>query len=615
MQQIESSRNFIRQLTEHQHRLDGVFFPDGLLLLLILLCVVTFAATAEASGPNVIMIVTDDQGYGDMACHGNPWLKTPNLDRFCSESVRLENYHVDPVCTPTRAALMTGRYSTRVGAWTVTEGRQLLRADEVTMAEVFADSGYRTGMFGKWHLGDAWPYAPRFRGFQEVVRHLAGGIDEIGNPTGNDFFDATYYRNGSPEQINGYCTDVFFAECQRFVSEKSDEPFFVYLPLNAMHGPHTVAEKYSAPFIAQGHPANRAKFYGMITNFDENLGRLFETLKAQHLEQETIVIFMGDNGTAAGGGDSQKPDDGFNAGMRGKKGSVYEGGHRVACFVRWPDHLKPGHKVQQLTSCRDWLPTLIDLCDLDPPLKVKFDGKSVVPLLQGQAQDWPDRTMFIQRQGDQPTLEKQVKARSQYPHYAVLTQQWRLVDGELYDITRDPGQQENCAAQHAEVVDQLYRQYEQHFADVYSNDAAYTRFQLGMVEENPTRLTVRDWHPTAGNVIWKQEQLNEDALAINGFWAVNVGRAGHYAVRLSRFPDDDKAPMRAVEARLRIGDLQQKKEIQPAETCVTFEMDLPKGDALLQSWLIDANSGDERGAYFVDVERLGDSQISERGQK
>ncbi len=206
-------------------------------VLLVLLCGLASADGVELNRPNVILIVTDDQGYGDMACHGNPWLKTPNLDRLYAESIRLEDYHVDPVCTPTRAALMSGRYSTRVGAWAVTEGRQLLGPNEVTMADVFADSGYRTGMFGKWHLGDAWPYAPRFRGFHYVVRHLAGGIDEIGNPTGNDFFDDTYYRSGIAEKIDGYCTDVFFGECQRFVSEESEQPFFAYLPLNAMQLP------------------------------------------------------------------------------------------------------------------------------------------------------------------------------------------------------------------------------------------------------------------------------------------------------------------------------------------------------------------------------------------
>lgn len=200
----------------------------------LLLSLIAIASVA-ADRPNAILIVTDDQGYGDMACHGNPWLKTPNLDRMHDESVRLEDYHVDPVCTPSRAALMTGRYSVRIGAWAVTEGRQLLNPAETTMAQVFAASGYRTGMFGKWHLGDTFPYAPRFRGFQDVVCHRAGGIDEIGNPKGNDFFDDTLYRNGRPERFKGYCTDIFFNETIRFITDgttknqeqETKNPFFI----------------------------------------------------------------------------------------------------------------------------------------------------------------------------------------------------------------------------------------------------------------------------------------------------------------------------------------------------------------------------------------------------
>lgn len=565
-------------------------------VLLSLTSVSVFAVTR----PNVILIVTDDQGYGDMACHGNPWLRTPNLDRLYAESVRLEDYHVDPVCTPTRAALMTGRYSSRVGAWTVTEGRQLLRSDEVTMAQVFSDSGYRTAMFGKWHLGDAWPYAPRFRGFQEVVRHLAGGIDEIGNPIGNDYFDDTYYRNGIHERIEGYCTNVFFAECQRFISQTADKPFFVYLPLNAMHSPHTVADEYSARFRADGHDEARAKFFGQIINFDQNLGRLLGCLEEKSLAENTIVIFMGDNGTAVGAS-GRDAEEGFNAGMRGKKGSVYEGGHRVACFVRWPARLNAGGKIEQLTSCRDWLPTLIDWCDLNHPRGVNFDGQSLQRLMDGGAEDWPDRTLFIDRQGDIPDLKPSPKSRGRYPHYAVLTEKWRLVDGELFDIERDPGQKHNVAAQHGDVVRDLWSRYEQHFDDVYSNATSYTRFQLGALEENPTRFTVRDWHPTEGNVIWKQKQLGDDSLAINGFWAVNVVRGGPYTIRLSRFPDDAPEPMRATKAVLKVGDQEHKKKLQGDETSVTFMLDLPRGPATLQSWLTD-KAGVVRGAYFVHVE-------------
>ncbi|TWU54688.1 Arylsulfatase [Rubripirellula tenax] len=560
-----------------------------------------FAAGADR--PNVILIVTDDQGYGDMSCHGNPWLKTPSLDRLAAEGAQLEDYHVDPVCTPTRAALMTGRYSSRVGAWAVTEGRQLLSADEATMADLFAGVGYRTGMFGKWHLGDTWPYAPRFRGFQNVVRHLAGGIDEIGNPIGNDYFDDTYYRNGKPEKILGYCTDVFFAECERMISEPSEQPFFVYLPLNAMHGPHTVAEKYSVPFRAEGHSENRSKFFGQIINFDENLGRLLDLLESRKVADETIVIFMGDNGTAEGA-NGRFPDDGHNAGMRGKKGSVYEGGHRVACFVRWPARLQAGRKIHALTSCRDWLPTLIDWCNLDAVNLKRFDGQSLAPLLEGTVDDWPDRTMFVERQSDRPALEASVKGRGQYPHYAMLSEKWRMVDGEIYDIDNDPGQSTDLSAQHPNVVADMRSKYEEYFADVFADDVDYERFQIGVAEENPTRLTVRDWHPTDGNVIWKQEQLGDDLLEINGFWAVNVVRAGRYQVRLSRFPTDAPAPMGATNARIRIGDIDAAQSINSDDTSVLFDVELPAGNALLQSWLSDDRTSTRRGAYFADIQLM-----------
>lgn len=556
----------------------------------------------DSKRPNVILILTDDQGYGDMSCHGNPWLRTPHLDRLHAESVRLEDYHVDPVCTPTRAALMTGRYSSRVGAWSVTQGRQLLRADEVTMADVFSASGYRTAMFGKWHLGDTWPYAPRYRGFQDVVRHLAGGIDEIGNPVGNDYFDDTYYRNGEPERIAGYCTDVFIKECQRFIQQDPAEPFFIYLPLNAMHSPHTVEARYSAPFQADGHAEKRAKFFGQIINFDENLGRLLAFLDAKDLADDTIVIFMGDNGSAAGAA-GRGFQDGFNAGMRGSKGSVYEGGHRVACFVRWPARLKAGREIDQLTSCRDWLPTLIQWCDLESPSGVTFDGQSLDPLMEASTESWPQRVMLVDRQGDQPKLHRPPGTRDRYPHFAVLTEQWRLVDGELFDIVRDPGQQANVAGDHPAVVRELSSHYERHFAAVYSDAFDYTRFQLGAAEENPTLLTVRDWHPTQGNVIWKQEHLSDDSIVINGFWAVHVVQAGRYSIRISRSPDDAPEAMRATKAELKVGSQKVQRKLQGDETSVSFTLELPEGPSQLQCWLSDSD-GITRGANFVHVEQL-----------
>ena len=575
--------------------------------LIGILC--ALSASAASKRPNVILIVTDDQGYGDMSCHGNPWLKTPNLDRMHRESVRLEDYHVDPVCTPTRAALMTGRHSLRVGAWAVTEGRQLLNPDETTMAQVFAASGYRTGMFGKWHLGDTHPYAPRFRGFQDVVKHMAGGIDEIGNPKGNNYFDDTLYRNGKPEEFQGYCTDIFFRETISFISgvqTKNKElgtkaPFFIYLPLNAMHGPFTVAENYWKRF-AKEHPENRAKFYGMIENFDENLGRLFAALEQTKLEDDTIVIFMGDNGTAGGISRSEKTG-GFNAGMRGKKASVYEGGHRVACFVRWPGGLKAGVEVEQLTSNHDWLPTLIDLCSLKKPQGIRFDGRSIASLLHNEAVDWPERKVFIERQGDQPVMGQTMapEGGKRYPQYAVLTERWRMVNGELYDILVDPGQQQNVAGRHPRVVADLYRAYREHFVDVTSHGAKNTPFHIGSSEEQETTITVRDWHPTVGNVIWQKEDLSDDTRDINGFWSVEVRTPGRYRFVLTRHPHDDLKPIGANKARIRFGDLEKELVLQPTDKQAVFEIDLTPRQAVLQTWLTDATTGKERGAYYVTV--------------
>jgi uncharacterized sulfatase len=498
---------------------------------------------------------------------------------------------------------MTGRYSARVGAWAVTEGRQLLNPDEVTMAEVFQDSGYRTGMFGKWHLGDTWPFAPRYRGFQRVVRHLAGGIDEIGNPIGNDYFDDTYHVDGKLQKLDGYCTEVFFDECMKFIKQESEKPFFVYLPLNAMHSPHTVAEKYSAAFLEAGHRAKRAKFFGQIINFDENLGRLFGFLENHQLDDNTILIFMGDNGTAAGDADARGD---FNAGMRGKKGSVYEGGHRVACFARWPNKLKAGTEVTRLTSVRDWLPTLIDYCDLKGPAGVRFDGKSIRPLFESNGEDWPQRTMFVERQSDQPSLHQKLHAKGGYPQYAVMSGTWRMVNGQLFNMSNDFAQAHNVAGDNPDVVMDLRGQYENYFADVFSDNAAYTRFQVGAPEQNPMLLTVRDWHPTKGNVIWQQHQLDDDNLQINGFWAIEIVNAGRYSIRLSRFPDDDSHAMRASKAVLQIGEQRFEKTIDRNASSVSFDMTLDVASTLVQTSLQDDQSG-TRGAYFVEIERISRS--------
>ncbi|MXX02485.1 MAG: sulfatase-like hydrolase/transferase, partial [Gemmatimonadetes bacterium] len=260
--------------------------------------------------PNVILVITDDQGYGDLGCTGHPWLKTPRIDAFHDDAVRLTDFHVSPLCTPTRGALMTGRRPVRNGAWATCWGRSILRKSETTMADVFGAAGYRTAMFGKWHLGDNYPYRPQDRGFQHVVAHKGGGVGQTPDFWGNNYFDDTYFHNGAPVEHAGYCTDVWFDEAIRFIEgcaggqsatgeAGSDAPFFVYLSTNAPHTPYLVSEEYARPY--HGNPdVPEPEFCGMIANIDENFGRLRRRLAELDLEENTILIFMTDNGSSGG---------------------------------------------------------------------------------------------------------------------------------------------------------------------------------------------------------------------------------------------------------------------------------------------------------------------------
>ena len=310
-----------------------------------LLLVILQSAWAVTAKPNVIFVLTDDQGYGDLSCHGNPILKTPNLDRMHDQSVRFTDFHVRPLCTPTRGALLTGRDPGRNGAYRTSAGRTMLHRDEKTSANLFADNGYVTGMFGKWHLGDHVPHRPQDHGFQYVVWHRCGGIGQVSDYWGNDYFDDTCERNGKLETFKGYCTDVWFEEAIRFIEEKKEKPFFLYLPLNAPHSPYRVDPTWSAPYEEKASWNPGAKFYGMIANLDYNFGVLRERLEDLKLADNTVLIFMTDNGTAAGGkfdGFDSEALEGFNAGMRGKKASTVRAKVQIAGIER-DCAVKPGN--------------------------------------------------------------------------------------------------------------------------------------------------------------------------------------------------------------------------------------------------------------------------------
>jgi len=559
-------------------------------------------ASPAPSRPNVIVVLSDDQGYGDFSCHGNPVLRTPNLDRLHAESVRFTDFHVAPMCTPTRGQLMTGLDALHSGASSVCAGRSFVRRGIPTMAEVFAASGYRTAVFGKWHLGDSYPNLPHQRGFQEAVYHLGWGITSMADVWQNDCFDGRFRHNGALRTYKGYCTDVWFDLSMEWIRERRArrEPFFLYLPTNAPHGPHWVPGKYKQLYPGIGPAA----FFGMIANLDENMGRLEAFLRETGLRDDTILVFMNDNGGTSG-------VKLFNAGMRGRKTEYYEGGHRAACFVRWPGGgLRPPGDIGELAQVQDLLPTLVDLCGLAPPPSAKFDGASLAGLLRGRAEALHDRMLVVQY-GQRP-----VKWDS-----AVMWKKWRLVKGEeLYDLGRDPAQAENAAARNPDVLRRMRDHYEAWWAGVEPRLDDFSPVSIGADQENPVTLTAADW----ANVYCDNMQNLRAGVDRNGPWHLLVEKDGTYEISLRRWPAEADAPIaggvpafQAVDgglpagkalpvakARLRIGEVDESREVGPADKAVSFTVPLKAGTrTTMQTWFLDAAGRELCGAYFAAVLR------------
>jgi len=530
---------------------------------------------AGDANPNLILILTDDQGYGDLACHGNPVIRTPSLDRLHAEGVCFRHFHASPVCSPTRASLMTGRYNFRTGAIDTYLGRSMMHPDEVTLPELLGAHGYRTGIFGKWHLGDNYPMRAMDKGFQEALVHNGGGLAQPSGRPGDGYFDPVLSHNGVWAKHSGYCTDIFTSAAIAFIARHRAEPFFVYLATNAPHMPLQVADEYSGRYLAMGLDEETAKTYAMITNIDDNVGRLLASLKELGLERNTIVIFLTDNGPAVSRG-----VDRFNAGLRDLKGSVYDGGIRVPCFLRWPARLQAGREIDEMAAHIDLLPTLLDACGAPLPDGLRLDGISLLPLLLGAAAPWPERTLYFQwHRGDEPEPYRNCCARSD---------RYKLVNGtELYDLIADPGEQRDIAADHPEIVARMRAGYEAWIEDVSATRGyAPPRIHLGTLHENPVTLTRQDWRGAEG---WGNEHL--------GYWEVKVATAGEYDITL-RF----SARLPAREAHFRLGDNSLSQALDEGATaCVFQRVPLPAGDARLEAWL--EADGRRRGVSYVDLKR------------
>ena len=567
-------------------------------------------AGGNAERPNIVLVMTDDQGYGDFGFTGNPVIRTPHLDALAAQSAQVERFYVSPVCTPTRASLMTGRYNYRTRAIDTYIGRAMMEPEEVTIAEMLRDAGYATGIFGKWHLGDAYPMRAMDQGFEESLVHRGGGIGQPSDPPGGEgkYTDAVLFRNGQREETTGYCTDVYFDAAFEFMEQAAGEgrPFFAYVPTNAPHGPfHDVPEDWlehyrqtdlSAalpdPDRASEQVLDRlARSYAMISNIDDNVGRLMARLDEMGLAENTLVVFLVDNG----------PDrDRYNAGLRGRKGTVFEGGIRSPLLARWPARLPAGgDAVDRIAAHIDIAPTLLDAAGVQPPASLHLDGRSLLGLLAGagDAAAWPERTLYFQfHRGDEPTA---------FRSFAAVGQRYKLVhpsprgegdwDGELhlelYDLESDPAETRNLIDDAPEIAAGMSDDYLEWFEDVSStrpDNYAPPRIVVGTDQEPVTVLTRQDWRRITDDQGWRPTS--------RGRWLLSAREEGTFDIEV-RLVAGSAGPV-----LLEVGNETHRQELAPEQGNATFEgIAVPAGDFALSAA---AGEGDDRrGAHQVVLRR------------
>ncbi len=595
----------------------------------VLLLSILLFSCAEKSGeqeqadspPNVIIVITDDQGYGDLGHTGNQVIKTPAMDKFSAESINLTNYHVGTTCAPTRAGLLTGRNCNRNGVWHTIMGPSMLNGEETTLADVFKENGYQTGMFGKWHLGDNHPFRPHDRGFDETFYHGGGGIGQTPDYWNNDYFDDTYFRNGVPEKQTGYCTDVWFDEAIKFIENKQENPFLCYLSLNAPHGPFNLPESYYNLYKDEDKITEvQKRFYGMITNIDDNFAKLLQRLDDLGISENTIVIFTTDNGTARGYHVDKETQKlyGYNAGMRGTKASEYDGGHRVPFIMRWPKKgLNGGKKLTELSAHVDMLPTLATLTGLEYTPTKTMDGADISSYLLGQGEA-PKRYLVT----DTQRVPWPVKGKNS----CVMDTDWRLVNGtELYNISTDPGQATNVADQHPERVTAMNAFYEIWWADVIK-ETKCSVIELG--KDTLDVITCHDARTIDKYPPWNQRMIRRGNPMEPAKFTVDFVKAGKYKFSLRRWPSEsglalgatvedatvatpymdgriNGEAMQFAKAYLEIGADKYSTNLDNSELEATIEAEVTTGETELLAYF-DMEDGTPCNAFYVYVQKIED---------
>lgn len=579
--------------------LQSTLFPLAAVLLLT-------SVVAADDRPNVVIMMTDDQGIGDFGVMGNSLIDTPNIDKLAAGSASMTTFYVSPVCSPTRASLMTGRYNQRTRCIDTWIGRSMMDTDEDTIAEALKRAGYATGLFGKWHLGDCYPMRPQDQGFDEVLMHLGGGLAQPSEPLENArrYTDPILFHNGEPVQTNGFCTDVYFDAGLKFIEEQgaAKKPFFVYLPTNAPHGPyHDVPEELRLKYMERDllelevhKPKDEkrraqkqdqlARIAAMIENEDQNVGRLMAKLTELGLLDNTLVIRMNDNG----------PNTMRYVGeMRGMKTHTHEGGIRSPLWMHWPAKLRPGTERSELAAHIDIMPTLLEACSASSD--AKLDGISFLPLLLDPEAKAKPRQIVIQSHRGNEVVR--------YHHFMIRNKRWKLVhpsgfgklnfegepEFELYDLMNDPTEQNNLVGENEKVFKRLKKAYDKWFDDVSStrpDNYAAPRIIIGTPHENPTALTRQDWRGES----WRPKSI--------GNWQLEVAKAGLADIEVIFEPG--VIPAAPFELALKVQDHAASQAVPGGtERLILTDVPLTAGPATLDLEVIADN--EKQGVYQAIV--------------
>lgn len=590
------------------------FFFRIIVLILAFIVLVNLNPTFAQNRPNIVLMMTDDQGYGDIGEHGNPYLKTPHIESIGKDGVEMTRFFAYPNCSASRAAILTGRYPYRTGVTAVTQVDHFMNTSEETIAEVLGKNGYRTGIFGKWHVGDNAPMRPTDQGFQEALVHKGGGIGQAAGPAGNTYFDPVLEHNNVSKKYEGYCDDIFTDATLDFISKKSKQPFFAYLATNLPHFPLQVPDEKAAPYRKLGLHEDNALTYGMIDNIDINVGRVLARLKELGIEDNTIVIFLSDNGPRNRRTKNDVYPGRWSANLRGTKTSVYENGTRVPFYVRWPKNILKGKKMKTMGAIIDVFPTLLDACNITPSKNVKIDGISLLPLWQEKPVDLDNRVFFMQMHYG-PTPFK-------YMHFAARTQNYKLVSPhdfphgivheptdhelknvlknlELYDVENDPSERVNIANQHPEIVDDFLSRYEDWFDEVTEerDKKGIQRIYLGSELQPNVILSRFDWG--GPRVISRFDYGGPRVIEDNqlGHWRVKT-EAGSYEISLD-LPELDNDGI----AHIKYNEIHHKLSFKKGQKKLMFQnMILPSDTGNFHVYL----KADRLpiGPHFVYVKKI-----------